>query len=267
MATGQVAISERRACKLVVVHRSTCRYEGRPREDKRLRGRLRELAEEHRRWGCPMLTHVLRREGFRDNHKRIERIYQEEGLQVRKRRRRRKLILAPRVVRPVNYPDDRWSADFVQDSFIDGRPFRCLAAVDHVTRESLTIEVSRSIGGVGVVEALEKLKFSGRVPRELQLDNGPEFRSFVLNQWCHENGVALHFIQPGKPTQNAHIEGFLSRFREECLNEHWFVDLEDARAKIEAWRINYNESRPHTSLKGATPNETFQRLAKVEQIP
>lgn len=215
-----------------------------------------------------MLTHVLRREGFVDNHKRIERIYQEEGLQVRRRhRRRRKLVSIPRVIRPVVHPDDRWSADFVQDSFLDGRPFRCLAAVDHVTRESLTIEVGRSIGGLGVVEALEKLKLSGRVPGELQLDNGPEFRSFVVNQWCHENAVALFFIQPGKPTQNAHIEGFLSRFREECLNENWFVDLADARAKIEAWRISYNESRPHTSLNGATPNEEFQRLVKLEQIP
>lgn len=209
---------------------------------------------------------MLRREGIADNHKRIERIYQEEGLQVRKRRRRRYRFSAPRIVRPVLLPDDRWSPDFIHDSIIDGRPFRCLAIVDHVTREALSIEVGRTIGGEGVVAALEKLKIGGRTPRELQLDNGPEFRSFALNQWCHQNGVLLHFIQPGKPTQNAHIESFMSRFREECLNEHWFADLTDAREKIEGWRINYNERRPHSSLKGSTPKETFERLSQVEHF-
>jgi putative transposase len=215
-----------------------------------------------------MLTLLLRREGVRDNHKRIERIYQEAGLQVRRRRRRRRDFGGTtRVIRPVVLPDERWSADFIHDSVLDGRPFRCLAIVDHVTREPLAIEVGRSIGGVGVVDALERLKIGGRTPRDLQLDNGPEFRSFAVNRWCHENGVSLQFIQPGKPTQNAHIESFMSRFREECLNEHWFVDLEDARAKIETWRISYNERRPHTALKGATPKEMFEKLTEVGQIP
>ena len=145
-----------------------------------------------------MLTYSLRWEEITDNHKRIERIYQEEGLQVRKRRRRRHRYSIPSVIRPVVFPDERWSADFIQDSILDGRPFRCLAIVDHVTREALSIAVGRSFGGEGVVEALEELKIGGQIPRDLQLDNGPEFRSFVLNQWCHENGVALHFIEPGK---------------------------------------------------------------------
>ena len=261
-------ISERRACELAGLQRSTHRYVGHPRDDRALRDRLRELAEKHRRWGCPLLTLLLRREDVRDNHKRIERIYQEEGLQVRRRlRRRRDFGTTTRVIRPVVLPDERWSADFIHDSIVDGRPFRCLVIVDHVTREPLAIEVGRSIGGTGVVEALERLKMLGRTPRDLQLDNGPEFRSFAVDRWCHENGVSLQFIQPGKPTQNAHIESFLSRFREECLNENWFVDLEDARAKIETWRISYTERRPHTSLNGATPKETFDRLTEVGRIP
>lgn len=134
-----------------------------------------------------MLTFLLRRKGIHDNHKRIERIYQEEGLQVRKRRRRRYRFSSPRVIRPVLLPDERWSADFVHDSILDGRPFRCLAVIDHVTREALSLEVGRTIGGERVVAALETLKIGGRAPRDLQLDNGPEFRSFALNQRCHEN--------------------------------------------------------------------------------
>jgi putative transposase len=163
-----------------------------------------------------MLTLVLRREGFVDNHKRIERIYQEEGLQVRKRRRkRRKCVSRPRVTHAEKLPNDRWSADFVHDAFLDGRPFRCLTIVDHVANDSVAIVVGRTIGGQGVVDTLERLKIANRMPRTLQVDNGPEFRSFVLDQWCYENGVTLDFIQPGKPTQNAKIESFNGRFREE----------------------------------------------------
>lgn len=267
LACGKTRISERRACVLAGLNRSTHRYPAQPRDDSKLRQRLRELAAARRRWGCPMLTLMLRREGFTDNHKRIERIYREEGLQVRKRRRkRRRYVARPRVAHPDTLPNDRWAADFVHDSFLDGRPFRCLTMVDHVTRDSVEIVVGRSIGGHGVVEALERLRLAGRTPRTLQVDNGPEFRSFVLDQWCHEHGAVLDFIQPGKPTQNAHIESFNGRFREECLNENWFLDLKDAQAKIEAWRIDYNDNRPHTSNGGATPSEVLEKFKREEQI-
>ena len=213
-----------------------------------------------------MLTAMLRREGFTDNHKRIERIYREEELQVRKRRRkRRRYVSRPRVRYEEVRPNDRWAADFVHDSFLDGRPFRCLTIVDHVTRDSVAITVGRSVGGRGVVETLDRLRELGRQPRTLQVDNGPEFRSFALDQWCHEHGVLLDFIQPGRPTQNAHIESFNGRFREECLNENWFLDLKDAQTKIEAWRLDYNGNRPHSSNGGRTPNEVLEELMQQER--
>ena len=214
-----------------------------------------------------MLTLVLRREGVVDNHKRIERIYQEESLQIYKRRRkRRRYVSRPRVIEVDRKPNDRWAADFVHDSLLDGRPFRCLTIVDHVSRESVDIGVGRSIGGQGVVDVLDRLRQNERKPKILQVDNGPEFRSFALDQWCYANGVLLDFIQPGKPTQNAHIESFNGRFREECLSENWFLDLNDAKEKIEAWRIDYNTNRPHTSNGGATPCEVLERFRREGQF-
>ena len=213
-----------------------------------------------------MLTLVLRREGFDDNHKRIERIYREEALQVRRRRKdRRRYVARPRVPHEDTRPDHRWAADFVHDSFLDGRPFRCLTIVDHVSHESVEIAVGRTIGGQGVVEVLDQLRELGRKPQTLQVDNGPEFRSFALDQWCYEPGVVLDFIQPGRPTQNAQIESFNGRFREECLSENWFLDLADAREKIVAWRIDYNANRPQKSLGGATPNEYLSSFSRLER--
>ena len=208
-----------------------------------------------------MLTDVLRREGFADNHKRIWRVYAEEGLQVRTRRRGRKRYVATtRVKHPVEQPDDRWGMDFVHDGFLDGRKFRALAVVDHCTRECLAVEVGLSVGGSGVVSVLEELTDRGRKPREIQLDNGPEFRSRLLMKWCHDHGVEIRFITPGKPTQNGHVESLIGTLRNECLNEHWFTDLKDAREKIETWRDRYNSFRPHSSLGGATPQERFEEL-------
>ena len=211
-----------------------------------------------------MLTQVLRREGFTDNHKRIERVYREERLQIKVRRRRRRYVARPRVERVVTGPDDRWAGDFIHDGLLDGRPFRCLTLIDEASRQVPHIEVGRSIGGKGVVEVLERLRELGRKPRELLLDNGPEFTSRALDQWSYENNVALSFIQPGKPTQNAFIESFNGTFREECLNEHWFTDIHDAREKIEAWRRDYNEARPHTSLGGQTPKEAMEEQLEAE---
>ena len=213
-----------------------------------------------------MLTLMLRREGFRDNHKRIERVYREEQLQVRARKHRRKRYVATtRVHRPAQGRDARWSMDFVHDSFLDGRPFRVLTMLDEWSRESPWIQADRSIGGARIVELLDQLRDSGRQPRELLVDNGPEFRSRAVVSWCQSNGVALCFIAPGKPTQNAFVESFNRTLRDECLNEHWFRDLEDARKKIETWRILYNRVRPHSSLGGATPEERCQRRREFVQ--
>ena len=211
-----------------------------------------------------MLTLRLRREGFRDNHKRIERVYSEERLQLRRRRKRRRYVAKPRVEAEVLLPDDRWCMDFVHDSFLDSRRFRTLTVIDQVSKHSPWIEVGQSIGGSGVVEVLEQLRLGGRKPKELRTDNGPEFRSRALDRWCYENDVRLLFIDPGKPTQNAFIESFNSRFRDECLNENWFLDLADAREKIERWRQFYNRERPHTSLGGRTPEEVLREVSHVE---
>lgn len=185
------------------------------------------------------MTDVLRREGVADNHKRIWRVYSDD-FELRKRRRGRKRYVATvRVKHPVVEPDDRWGMDFVHDSFVDDRSFRALTIVDHCTRECLRVEVGLSVGGAGVVAVLEELQAVGRTPRELQLDNGPEFRSRVLVKWCHENGVELRFITPGKPTENGHIESLNGTLRNECLNEYWFTDLADAREKIEAGALQH----------------------------
>ena len=267
MARHDLKLSKRRGCRLLRLYRSTNRYEPRQRDDGRLRERLRKLAYKYRRWGVPLLTLKLRKEGFKDNHKRIERIYHEEGLRVRKRRNRRKRYVATvRVREPVTERDDRWGMDFMHDSLLDGRPIRLLTMIDEATRDCPRIQVGRSIGGTGVVEVLEQLRAEGRRPRELVVDNGPEFRSRVLVSWCLENQVELIYITPGKPMQSAFVESFNGTVRNECLNENWFLDLADAQEKIEDWRITYVTERPHTSLGGATPEEMSQRRREIVQL-
>jgi len=221
-----------------------------------LRERLKELAIERRRYGSPRLTVLLRREGFTDNHKRIERIYQEEGLQVLKRRRKRTCRSTRiRKIDVPTRPNERWSMDFVQDGLAGGRRLRCLTILDDFTRECVHIEVAPSISGERVARALNYLAWSRGLPEEIVVDNGPEFTSLTMDQWAHRNNVSLHFIDPGKPNQNAFIESFNRSFRDECLNENWFINLLDARTKIEDWRLEYNTFRPHSSLGDQTPEE------------
>lgn len=254
-------------CQLVDLDRSTYRYKSKGRDDEVLRERIKELAGEHRRFGTPRLCVLLRREGFRDNHKRIERIYREEGLQVRRRRRKR--TTRSKRIRRIEVParpDQRWSMDFIHDCMAGGRRFRCLTIVDDYTRECLHIEVAASITGERVTRVLDYLVWSRALPEEIVLDNGPEFTSLVMDQWAHHNGVALDFIQPGKPTQNAFIESFNGKFRDECLNEHWFVNLPDARRKIEDWRCKYNTFRPHSSLGDLTPEEFAAANGKEQNL-
>lgn len=237
------------------------RYQGgRRRDDSVLKARLKELAAQRRRYGSPRLTVLLRREGFEDNHKRIERIYSEEGLQVRRRKRKR--TARGRQVRLVETPtrqNERWSMDFVRDMIAGGGPLRCLNIVDDFTRECPHIETDRSLSGERVCRVLDYLGWTRGLPDEIVVDNGPEFTSLALDRWAHENGVVLHFIDPGKPVQNCYIESFNGKFRDECLNENWFVNLADAKRKIEAFRVDYNTVRPHSSLGDLTPAEFAAR--------
>jgi putative transposase len=249
-----VGRSARWACRVVGLAASTWHYRARRDPQPALRARLRELAETKRRYGCPRLIVLLHREGWRVNHKRVERLYREEGLQVRRRRKKR--VAVPRQPVPAaTQPRERWSVDFVHDTLADGRVFRCLTIVDDCTRECPAIEVAFGIPGARVVQVLERLARTTGLPRALLTDNGPEFAGMALDQWAHRRGVRLNFIQPGKPVQNAFVESFNGKFRDECLSEQWFLSLWDARQAIEAWRREYNEQRPHSALGQQTPRE------------
>jgi len=252
---SEVAVSERRACGLIQIHRGTYRYRRRP-EDGQLRVRLRELAEERRRFGYRRLQVLLVREGWVVNHKRVYRLYVEEKLGIRRKRGRRRAPAAARLVLvPPSEPDQVWTMDFTQDTFASGRRFRTLNLMDGCTRAALEIEVDTSLPGLRVVRVLEGLKQQGRKPKYMIIDNGAEFTSQVVDRWAYENGVQLHFITPGRPMENGYIESFNGKFRDECLNENWFLDLADARRKIGDWKWDYNHVRPHSALGYLTPME------------
>ncbi len=246
-------VSERRACRVAGVARSSCRYRSVARDQTALRVRLRDLAAARVRYGYRRLHVLLRREGWRVNHKRVYRLYREEGLGIRVKRRRKR-VAAPRVPpAPARRPNERWSLDFLTDSLADGRHFRVLTVVDNVSRVSPAIEVGGSLTGERVVAVLERLKRTVGMPERIAIDNGPEFVSKALDAWAYRNGVGLEFSRPGKPTDNAFAESFNGHFRAECLDQHWFASLEEARQTIEAWRVGYNHERPHRALAQQTP--------------
>ena len=250
------AMSERRACRALGVNRSGVRYRRRRVDDAALRERLLELAAQRRRFGYRRLCLLLRREGRLVNHKRVYRLYRAAGLSVRKRSRKRVSREARLPLEAPRAPNQQWCLDFVQDALAWGRKIRTLPVVDVFTREPLAIEVDTSLPGTRVVEVLERLVQARRAcPKEIILDNGPELTSRALDQWAYENSVRLHFIDPGKPQQNGYAESFNSRFRDECLNEHWFLNLADARRIIEDWRLDFIQNRPHSSLGNLTPQE------------
>jgi putative transposase len=198
---------------------------------------------------------MLRREGLVINHKRTERIYREEGLMLR-RKRRRKGAAGLRVTMPVpKKPNEHWSMDFVTDSIVTGRRFRALAIIDDFSRECPVTEVDTSLGGARVVSVLDRLAETRGLPEVITMDNGPEFAGKTLDEWAYRKGVKLNFIRPGKPIENAYAESFNGRFRDECLNTNWFMSLRHARDIIEYWRRDYNEVRPHSSLNNRTPRE------------
>lgn len=251
--------SQRRACRLMNVSRSTIQYERRPDQNGWLRKRLRDLASQRRRYGSRRLQVLLRREGKIVNHKRVERIYAEEGLQLKKRKRRRQTA-APRIVLPVPMkPHQRWSMDFVSDNLAQGKKFRCFTIVDDCSRICPAIEVDTSLPGVRVVRVLDRLVEIHGLPDAIVCDNGPEFAGAALDQWSFRTGVKIAFIRPGKPVENAYIESFNGKFRDECLNENWFTSLRDAQEKIEAWRKDYNCERPHSSLGNLSPEEFVRK--------
>ena len=249
------SVSLRRACRLLELNTSSYYYQTKPGNDEALRKALKAIASRRRRWGYRMLTCALRRQGFTDNHKRIYRIYREEGLQVPKRRKRKTAQWRGEKSTEAETKNDRWSMDFVSDQLANGRRFRTLNIVDDYTRESLAIEVDLSLGGERVCRVLDRLIETRGRPNRVLMDNGPEFTGKALDRWGYDRGVKLQFIEPGKPTQNAFTESFNGTFRNECLNEHWFIDLDEARALIEDWRIDYNTERPHSSLGGKPPEE------------
>jgi putative transposase len=229
-----------------------------------LRMRLRELAGVRIGFGYRRLHIMLQREGWPINHKRVYRLYREEGLGLRRKRPRRRVAAVKREIRPITKEQNEcWSMDFVSDQLFDGRRLRVLTLVDNHTRESLALAPGQRIGGMNVVEILERVTKGKGFPKRIKVDNGPEFISKDLDRWAYWNHVELDFSRPGKPSDNAFIEAFNSRFRQECLNEHWFLSLEDAEEKIESWRVSYNSERPHSALDYQTPDEFISQLQQT----
>ena len=254
--------SLRRACRVIGLSTATWRYQRRTSTTNvTVLARLQAHAAVRARFGYRRLHILLEREGVAVNHKRVYRIYQAAGLQVRRRRRKR-LTRAERIPLPMpSQRQERWSMDFTTDTLADGRNFRTLNIVDDFTRECVAIEVDRSLPGLRVTRVLDRLHAADGLPQTIVVDNGPEFAGRTLDAWAYARGVTLRFIRPGKPIENAYVESFNGKFRDECLNEHWFVSLADAKAAIEAWRVDYNSVRPHSSLAGRTPNQ-FAAIAE-----
>jgi putative transposase len=246
-------VSERRACRLAGVARSSYRYRSQAADQTALKLRLRDLAATRVRYGYRRLHVLLRREGWRVNHKRVDRLYREEGLGIRVKRRKKLASASRALPSPAMRPLERWSLDFVSDSLADGRRFRVLTIVDNVSRVSPAIEVGISLTGERVAGVLEHLKRTVGRPERIAIDNGPEFISKALDAWAYQNKVQLEFSRPGKPTDNAFAESCNGHLRAECLDGHWFASLEEARQTIEAWRIDDTTERPHRALGQAPP--------------
>lgn len=264
---GSYEVSQRRACKTIAVDRTAIRYRSRRPDDAALRVRLRELASERRRFGYRRLHVLLKREGTFMNHKKLRRLYREERLQVRRRigRKRASGIRAPMTV--PQGADQRWSLDFVSDTFIDSRRFRILSVVDDFTRECVALIADTSLSGWRVVRELNAAIASRKRPLMIVSDNGPELTSMVILKWSHDNLVEWHYIDLGKPQQNAFVESFNGRLRDELLNETLFTSLGHARVMLAAWKHDYNTSRPHSGLGWLTPSEFANHSAPGKQWP
>ena len=260
---GKSGMSERRACKLLEMDRSSYRYEPQPDRNAAVRQELIALARQKPRYGYRRLGVLLGRRGYRVNHKRLYRIYCQEHLAVRRLKRKR--LARPAVpVATLSRANQEWSMDFVMDGLATGRALRLLTMVDNYTRECLAIEVDSCLSSQRVTRVLQWVMEQREAPESIRCDNGPEFTSRHFLAWCEQRRIGLLHIQPGRPMQNGHVESFNGRLRDECLNAHWFTTLADARTKIEAWREDYNEQRPHSSLNYQTPRE-FAATAESRQ--
>lgn len=250
---AEFASSERHVCELLLIPRSSCRYVSR-RDDSDLRDRLLALARENPRFGYRRLHVLLRRTGQLCNHKRVQRVYREAGLTV-KRIRRRRLTRSFLAAEPLTAPNQEWAIDFASDVTAGGQRFRVFSVIDAFTRECLALETDTSMPSRRVTRILQNTIAVRGTPTVLRSDNGAEITSRHYLAWCVERGIGTHYIQPGRPMQNGHVESFHGRLRDECLNVNWFWNLWDARRKIAGWQLHYNKQRPHSSLQYQTPEE------------
>jgi len=232
--------------------------EKKPDEDQ-IRTKLKEFADKKPRYGCPRLHILLRREGFLINHKRTERLYVDEKLALRKKKRRKTGSMNRTDVPQPERKNHIWSMDFVSDAVSSSRKLKMLTIVDAFTRKCLDIVVDTSINGYRVCRSLDEIVAREGKPEMIIVDNGPEFTGRALDEWAYSRGISIHFIRPGKPVENAYIESFNGRLRDECLNGHWFTSVDHARSIIEDWRMDYNEVRPHSSLGNLSPNEFIRK--------
>jgi putative transposase len=258
-------VSQRRACRLVRQHRGILFY--RSSKDPRigLRSRMREIAQTRVRYGYRRIHVLLRREGWTSGKNLIYRLYCEEQLQLRsKRPRRRKMSVARRERPRARQPNEVWAMDFVADQLVNGKRFRALTIVDVFSREALAIPVGQRLGAENVVNTLNRLVAQRRAPKAIFADNGSEFTGRLLDLWAYHHKVQLDFSRPGKPTDNGFVESFNGSLRDECLNVNWFESLDEASAIIEAWRVEYNESRPHMALDGLAPGEFARRQKQLD---
>lgn len=262
LVMAEHGLSERQACKLLDLDRTTYRYEARPDRNQQLRAALVALARQKPRYGYRRLWALLTRRGWEVNVKRIHRLYREEGLMVRRLKRKR-LSRERSTERLLSRPNQQWGLDFVSDALASGRSLRGLTVLDCYTRECPAIEVGSGISSRQVTRTLERIIDQRGKPESLRCDNGPEFTSRHFVAWCEEQQITIHYIQPGKPMQNGHVESFNGRFRDECLNANWFLNLADAKQKIERWREDYNAERPHSSLAYRTPAEFAQTCSEL----
>jgi putative transposase len=260
-AMAEYGTSERHACRLIEVPRGTHRYRPRPDRYRTLRRTVRRLAAQHPRWGLRRIWELVKKQHPKVGRYRVGRIWREEKLQVKRRMRKR--LVRPKVAEtPANRRNQRWAMDFVADRLADGRALRLFTLVDVFTRECLALVVDLSLSGERVKRVLEGVvQKRGERPEEIRVDNGPEFVSNILTEWCRTQQIKLSYIQPGRPMQNGHVESFNGKLRDECLNQHWFVTLSQARLIVAAWQRHYNEERPHSSLGNKTPCEFVAGLS------
>ncbi|MEM9060717.1 MAG: IS3 family transposase [Pseudomonadota bacterium] len=259
-------VSQRRACSVLGVDRSSVRYRSVRPDDDDLRKAMKEVAVERRRFGYRRVHLMLERQGWHVNQKKLRRLYREEELQVKRRGGRKRALGTRRPMLVPNRPDERWSLDFVSDAFTDGRRFRVLAIVDDFSRECLGLVADTSLSGLRVTRELSAIMRRRGRPKTIVSDNGTELMSMAVLRWCQDTGVGWHYIAPGKPTQNAFVERFIGSFRDELLNETFFTTLTEAKAHITAWKEDYNRNRPHSSLGNLTPSEFTTKMA-LERNP